>query len=414
MNIELLVIKLFLVNTLSYLKYHKYTKTKYNNVYNKIYHALSKLKDDGKPSHSVEELAFKFHVCYPVLSAGEGEALEHIFGQLSLLTVQPEQADELLTKLQHRSIASELALKAVEVASGDATLPDLSELFLSLTNGIEQETEENEFVTDNIVEIQQKNILEPPFEFRLKILNQILGGLRRRTFGFIFARPEIGKTQFLASEATFLAPQTERGILWINNEEDGAALVPRLYQAALLKESHEIFYDAEEARKAYTAKIKGRIKIYDRPTANTRDIEALVRNIRPDIVFIDQLDKVRGVSADRYDLQQKALYQWARELAKKYNCAVVGVCQAGGTAENKRYLDMNDVDSSHTAKQGEADWLFGLGATDRAGDEDSRYISVCKNKLPATPKMISDMRHAKVRIKSVPELQIYEDTINVS
>jgi hypothetical protein len=93
---------------------------------------------------------------------------------------------------------------------------------------------------------------------------------------------------------------------------------------------------------------------------------------------------------------------------------VVGICQAGGTAENKKYLEMNDVDSSHTAKQGEADWMFGLGRSDRVGEEDRRFISVCKNKLPTSPKMVSEMRHAKVPIRALPEIQIYEDVLNVS
>ena len=61
---------------------------------------------------------------------------------------------------------------------------------------------------------------------------------------------------------------------------------------------------------------------------------------------------------------------------------VIGVCQAGGTAEGKRYLDMNDIDSSHTAKQGEADWIIGIGKDNSGGYEKMRYLSILKNKLP--------------------------------
>ncbi len=395
------------------MKYSKFVSTKHNNIFKRIYHVLSQLKADGKPAHTTEELLLKFHVCYPILSASDAEALSEILVQLASLQVDVAQADELFRVLKQRKQAEELALTAVSVAAGDRKFEELLQSFKQLEDI--PLVEENPFVTDSILEIAAKNLAEPPYQFRLRTLNKILGGLRKRTFGFIFARPEIGKTQFLASEATFLAPQTENGILWVNNEEDGLTLVPRCYQATLLKDSEWIYANTKEAEATYKGKINGKIRIYDRPLATEKDVEAVVRNIRPDIVFIDQLDKLRGFSGadERNDLKLKAKYQWARELAKSYNCAVIGICQAGGTGENKRYLDMNDVDSSHTAKQGEADWMFGIGSTDRAGEEDRRFISVCKNKLPQSPGMVSGMRHAKIPIKSVPELQIYEDAMNV-
>jgi replicative DNA helicase len=410
-NLEHLIIKLFLVDTDSYSRYSRYINTKYNNVYNKIYHTISRLKEDGKPSHTVEELALKFHVLYPVLNTAEKDSLEQTLAAIATLEVSSEQASELLTELRKRKIAEDVALKAVEVASGDGTLSELASI---LEDAEESEVEDlEEFVCDNLVEINAAHSTNPPYQWRLRTLNQILGGLHKGYFGFIFARPEIGKTQFIVSECTFIAPQTENGILWVNNEENGVALITRAYQATLKKPYEEVIQNAEASREEYQRKIAGRIKIYDRPDATTSHIESVVRQHRPDVVFIDQLDKVRGVKAERYDLQQKAIYQWARELAKKYNCAVMGVCQAGGTAENKKYLEMNDVDSSHTAKQGEADWMFGIGRSNTTGEEDRRFISVCKNKLPNTPMMVSSMRHAKVPIRSVSELQIYEDVINV-
>lgn len=415
MNLDLLLLKLFLNDTPTYNKYHKFIGKKYNSVYTKLYHALSKLKEDGVNLHTPESLALKFHECYPVVNEAESEALHESLSQIAAVNVEPGQADQLLKALRSRHIASEIALKAVSVANGDADASTLVEAFdlLSQDDSLGKEEEEDTFVSDDIVKIKERQDAEPPFEFRLKTLNHILGGLRRRTFGFLYARPETGKTQLLASEATFLAPQCPNGILWINNEEDGSALVTRCYQSALLQDSQQLFKDVEKAREEYVKRIQGKIKIFDKPTARARDIEAVVREFKPDIIFIDQLDKVHGFDAERYDLLQKAKYQWARELAKRYNCAVVGICQAGGTAEGKRFLDMNDVDSSHTAKQGEADWMAGIGRSDKGEDIDKRFLSFSKNKLPPNKLMVPEMRHAKVSIKSVPEIQIYEDVMNV-
>lgn len=413
MNLDLLLLKLFIQDLKLYDKYKRYL-TAGNNLYAKLYKTIELLVSTGAPSTSVEDFALVFHSNYPILSPGEANQASDTFAALgSLSQVGSEHGEQTLARIRERFYASEIALKAVEVTADQATFQDLADLVKEASDTTVQEEVEADFITDDIVAIRDQHRNEPPFKFRLKTLNRIFGGLHRRTFGFIFGRPEIGKTQLVVSEVVFLATQTPRGVLWVNNEEDGITLVTRSYQAALLKASHEIYANAEKAREAYNAKIKGRIKIYDRPQATTRDIERLVREHRPDVVFIDQLDKVRGISADRYDLLQKALYQWARELAKKYNCAVVGICQAGGTAENKRFLDMNDVDSSHTAKQGEADWMVGIGKTDKIGEEDRRFLSVCKNKLPSVPEMVPEMRHAKVPIRSVPEYQIYEDALNV-
>ena len=125
-------------------------------------------------------------------------------------------------------------------------------------------------------------------------------------------------------------------------------------------------------------------------------------------MIFDQLDKVVGFDGERHDLILKQKYQWARELAKKYGVAI-GVCQAGGSAENKRYLDMNDVDSSTTAKQGEADWIIGIGKINDPGFEAVRYLSVCKNKLPHSEGMEPSMRHAKTEVFINEDIARYED-----
>src|SRR5690349_6814737 len=127
MNLELLLLRLFLNNTDLFIKYNRYTKTKYNNVYTKIYHALSSLKEDGKPSHLPVDLAFAFHSCYPVLPAAEAEAAEGIFVALNAVEVGADQARTLLGKLKERHLAGEIALAAVEVASGDGEYLSLSE-----------------------------------------------------------------------------------------------------------------------------------------------------------------------------------------------------------------------------------------------------------------------------------------------
>jgi hypothetical protein len=126
------------------------------------------------------------------------------------------------------------------------------------------------------------------------------------------------------------------------------------------------------------------------------------------MIVFDQIDKIHGFDAERYDLKMKTIYQWARELSKTYG-PVIGVCQAGGTAEGKRYLSMNDVDSSHTAKQGEADFMLGIGTTNNQGEEYIRYLSACKNKLQGDEDTKSELRHGQVQVNIFPETARYGD-----
>jgi replicative DNA helicase len=75
----------------------------------------------------------------------------------------------------------------------------------------------------------------------LNWLNKSLGSLRKGDFGFIFARPETGKTTFLASEMTHMVTQTEGDILWFNNEEQGKKVAFRCYQALFGVDSETLF-----------------------------------------------------------------------------------------------------------------------------------------------------------------------------
>lgn len=103
-----------------------------------------------------------------------------------------------------------------------------------------------------------------------------------------------------------------------------------------------------------------------------------------------------------------AIYQWAREIAKE-NCPVVGVCQADGTAEGERWLHMGHVANAKTAKQAEADFILGIGKTNEAGWERTRFINISKNKLTGDDDSDPEARHARLEVLIKPEIARYED-----
>jgi replicative DNA helicase len=248
----------------------------------------------------------------------------------------------------------------------------------------------------------------PGLRWRLKFLNQSLGSLRKGDFGFIFARPETGKTTFLASEITHMATQTEGDILWFCNEEQGNKVGIRTFQAALGVQTDTLWNDIDRHQKIYDHKVGNRIKIFHfEDSSNANRIEQILKQHKPALIIFDQLDKVKGFKAERKDLELAAGYQWAREIAKQY-APVIGVSQASGEAEGKLWLSMDMIDGSKTGKAAEADWIVGIGK-DSDNTSRSRYLAICKNKLIGDKDTLPDLRHGSSQVLIRPEVARYED-----
>jgi len=154
----------------------------------------------------------------------------------------------------------------------------------------------------------------------------------------------------------------------------------------------------------------GRILILDRAKIHKNTIEKICEQYQPGLIILDSIDKLHGWADDRDDLVYKAIYQWAREIAKTY-CPVIGVCHASAGGEGKKYLEMDDVAYAKTAKQGEADWILGIGATHNAGEEFVRYLHCSKNKQMSDPSMIEELRHGKQSVTIVPDRARFKDII---
>ena len=124
--------------------------------------------------------------------------------------------------------------------------------------------------------------------------------------------------------------------------------------------------------------------------------------------YVNALNLVRGFDGDREDLKLGAIYTWAREIAKTY-CPVIGVTQADGTAEGKKWLTMDNVSNAKTAKQSEADWILGIGSTHAEGFEFVRHLHLSKNKLSGDTDTDPELRHGKQDVLIEPQIARYRD-----
>jgi replicative DNA helicase len=409
--VEELIIKLFMTERTAYDRFYKhlnlsYIKTNFVGLYKLFIVIHSYYEKSDKTSMSKSDLELAYHSNY-LLEDSERNELSDLLDRILDLKLTEQNVYAYLNAHKQRCIAGELAKLALDVEDGTAKVEELLNKF----NELEHEdtvTEEATPVNMNLHEIYESQIQTPGLRWRLDWLNKSLGSLRKGDFGFIFARPETGKTTFLASEMTHMVSQTDGDILWFNNEEQGKKVAVRCFQALFGLTNKELFDGKENNANKYKEQVGNRIKIYDyEDSSSTSRIESIIKNTNPALIIFDQIDKVRGFKSDRYDLELKKLYQWAREMAKLY-APVIAVSQAGGTGEGKIWLTMDDVDSSKTAKQGEADWILGIGK-EQDNTSNMRYLNISKNKLLGDEDTLPDLRHGNQQVMIKPNIARYEE-----
>lgn len=341
----------------------------------------------------------------------KADLYEGIFSALRSNEANEESTLVLLSSLQQTSILRDLSLAAYDSAEGRKPIAEVLELIEGLSTSNESISDdglETDFVSDDLVEIVNTSRSVAGLRWRTDSLNKRLGSLRQGNFGFVFARPETGKTTWVASEVTYMAPQASTPILWFNNEQVGTEVMLRCYQAALGFDNVQLLADLENNRKLFHEATKRNIRIIDSASISYKQVEKLAEKYKPSLIVFDQIDKIKGFDNDREDLRLGGIYIWARELAKKY-CPVIGVCQADGTGEGVRWLSMANVANAKTSKQAEADWILGIGKVNEVGYENLRFMHLSKNKLWGDEDTDPKLRHDRWEMLIEPEIGRYRD-----
>lgn len=411
MELYLNIIKLFLVGE-TYFKYDKYIdkeyiKKNYPELY-KLFKSLDKLHEDGnsEAQYSIVDVEATLYALYP---KSDNEIFTPLFTRVNAASAIPKSIESYLQATRARVAATSLAFAALDFADGKITedqLHDQTQTYLSYGKD-RAIIQDDDFEDDDFEALYSKAIGTGGLRWRLKSLNRSLGPLRKGDFGFIFARPESGKTTFLASEVTYFAEQCTGNVLWFNNEEQNEKVLIRCYEASLGQPMVNLEKNKIEAREKFYARTGRRIKLANATKMDRRAIEACIDRHEPSLIVFDQLDKVYGFDADREDLKLGAVYQWAREIAKS-SAPVIGVSQADGSGEGVKWLNMGHVANAKTAKQAEADWILGIGIS-YSDMPNVRGLAISKNKLMGGEETRADMRHSKWEVLLEPEIGRYSD-----
>lgn len=336
-----------------------------------------------------------------------------LFETLAGTTLDPDVGVGILKAIKRRKQALRLSEEAFKFSSGHGELEKVLAAYTDLDAVSDQRIDEFEFVTDDL-EVLVKDVYQAKgLRWRLNCLNKSLGPLRKGNFGFVFARPETGKTTFLADAVSHMLTQLQSmdgPVLWFNNEQVGAEVMLTMYRAYFGITLEQLLANTAKYREAFAAQVQGRFKLVDNANTDKHQVEQILKQFQPSLILFDQIDKIKGFAADREDLRLGSIYIWARELAKEYAPAI-GICQAGGSAEGQKWLTMDHVSNASTSKQAEADWILGIGKTHNEGEEYMRYLNISKNKLLGSQETVPHLRHGRFETLIEPEIARYKDIV---
>ena len=219
------------------------------------------------------------------------------------------------------------------------------------------------------------------FKFELQSLADRISGAGRGNLGIIFARPETGKTTF----CTYLVSEYIRQgfkVAYFANEEPGRLVKGRVFSAYLRRSIDEMKKNLEDSMNVYKNEIEPNLKLLEGRGITLLEIEKFIDIHKPDVVMVDQLDKVviNGNFA-RTDEKLRALYEGARTIAKKQQVLFWSVAQASYDAQGRQEVDFSMLENSRTGKAAEADIIIGIGKNFGEEEDYVRHLCISKNKL---------------------------------
>jgi replicative DNA helicase len=309
----------------------------------------------------------------------------------SLPEPDEEQAENILAELSEIRMMTKLANLADQHQQGD-----LSDAFAQIQQAFDEHRQRlgvkaAEYIDIPIAELMQDEFDDVGIEWRLLCLRDSMRGLRPGDFGIIAGRPDKGKTSFIASEVTHMAPQLpeDKNVVWLNNEGPGKRIITRLYQAALNLSMNEMKEMQAANDRAlvdnYRTQVGGRldkIRVLDVHGMNTGQVESLIDRNNAGLIVYDMIDNIRGFGDQpRTDLVLEKMYQWAREISVKYECVGLATSQISAEGDGLQFPTLSMLKDSKTGKQGACDFQLMIGASNDIGLAGSRFIGLPKNKL---------------------------------
>lgn len=227
-----------------------------------------------------------------------------------------------------------------------------------------------------IEELIVKNNETIPYPFAL--LNRNIGGIRKKEYTIIAARPSVGKSAFL-EQIFWHSIEKGKKSLFISLEMSQDAIFKRHISRLTGINLFTDIVTIEDKTKAYN-EIKENLG--DNQIAvgvfTLSDIENMIKKYEPDIVLIDYLQLV-AVNNSRWSDYERTTYitKGLAHLRNKYNIALVVASQYSRIQYKQPTL--SDLRSSGQIEQ-DADIVLSLWKGDDLLDEKKIHIDCLKNR----------------------------------
>lgn len=257
-------------------------------------------------------------------------------------------------------------------------------------------------VINNLPVVEANASLNPTGLIRIgsKVMTEYLGGgVSRGDHIIIFGRPEIGKDAMWHTIVRGLVLQKLPGLVFQN--EDAIRKTVGRFQGCL---SGKVLLDRlkepDETQAILDKRGYNLATFISIAPGSVQQIDRYCEQFNPVWIVVNQLRNLSSASENRTN-QLEAIATGLRNIAKRRNCLVLSVTQAGDSASNKLVLDMGDIDSSNTGIPAQADLMVGIGCNEEFERNGLRMISFPKNKMSG--------QHVHFRMKFNPLLSLYED-----
>lgn len=307
------------------------------------------------------------------------ETLRNVVEALAGVDVSPENWAQHLLDMRKEAVGSALA---TAILNGDAAA-DLVAEFQSLEDAsFDEDEDEVPVFGAKIDDMFSEDINEDLIRMAPASLNSRLdGGLLRGHHVIVYARPEMGKTSFIANAVSGFLRQGLR-VLYLSNEEPRADVMLRFKGRLADRTKFETLADREGTDALCVERGWDNCGMIQIEPGSPAEIDALTKKYQPDVLIVDQLRniQVKGSKSDGFVQHLEHAAKAVRQIGIRNNCLVISVTQAGDSATGKAVLEMSDVADSKTGIPAQADVMIGIGATQEDKDHSRRVLSLPKNK----------------------------------
>lgn len=283
------------------------------------------------------------------------------------------------------------------LAANDKTKADaLADEYRSLLAGTQKQEQDRKVYlnprSSSLVEsVRPENLMQ----LHPKALNDAVGGgVPRGAHVLVFAPPEVGKSLLSINIASGFLHDGRR-VLYLGNEDPAELMLLRFKSRLSGLSRGAILDDPDRADEIATKHGFDNLVFASLSPGSMKDVEYLVDEYRPDVVFADQLSNFGTPNLTKVE-GLEWLAKQMRNICKSRNVVGFSITQAADSAQGKLVLDMGDVYFSNVAIQAQVDVMIGIGMDKTAEAAGIRMLSLCKNKLNGN--------HAPVQVQVIPEL----------